>query len=220
MSELPKLVIFDCDGVLVDSEPATTEVIIANFALYGLVMDAHEADILFTGGTMKGVEAEARARGAALPDDWLVEIYGEIHARLRGGVPLIDGVVAVLDALDAAGVPYCVGSNGSETKMGITLTPSGLHSRLEGRLYSAHTLGVAKPDPAMFLSAAADFGVAPGECAVIDDSPSGCTAGVAAGMRTIGFAERTDPERLRAVGATPVRTMAEVAELLGLARLV
>jgi len=216
MPELPKLVIFDCDGVLVDSEPATTEVIIANFAQYGLVMDMHEADILFTGGTMKGVEAEARARGANLPADWLVEIYGEIHGRLRHGVPLIHGVVAVLNALDAAGVPYCVGSNGSETKMGITLTPSGLHDRLSGRLYSAHTLGVAKPDPAMFLRAAADFGVTPRDCAVIDDSPSGCTAGVAAGMRTIGYAERTDPARLLAVGAIPVRSMAEVAALLGL----
>jgi len=114
------------------------------------------------------------------------------------------------------GVPYCVGSNGSETKMGITLTPSGLHARLSGRLYSAHTLGVAKPDPAMFLRAAADFGLEPGQCVVIDDSPTGCTAGVAAGMRTIGFAERSDPARLAATGATPVRSMAEVAVLLGL----
>ena len=131
-------------------------------------------------------------------------------------MPLIDGVVAVMDALDRAGVPYCVGSNGSETKMGITLGPSGLAKRLEGRLYSAHTLGTAKPDPGMFLRAAADFGVRPDTCAVVDDSPSGCRAGVAAGMLTIGFAERTDPERLVAVGATPVRTMAEVAAMLGL----
>jgi HAD superfamily hydrolase (TIGR01509 family) len=216
MPDLPKLVIFDCDGVLVDSEPATTDVIIASFARYGLVMTAHEADELFVGTTMKQSETVARERGARLPDDWLTEVYGEIHGRLREGVPLIDGILGVLDALDVAGVPYCVGSNGSETKMGITLTPSGLHDRLKGRLYSAHTLGVAKPDPGMFLRAAADFGVAPADCAVVDDSPSGCTAGVAAGMRTIGFAERTDPARLAAVGATPVRTMAQVAALLGL----
>jgi len=217
MPELPKLVIFDCDGVLVDSEPAATSVIIANFARHGLIMSEDEADVLFTGGTMKAVEAEARGRGADLPEDWLSEIYDEIHARLRQGVPLIDGVVEVLAALDRAGVPYCVGSNGSETKMAITLAPSGLHERLKGRLYSAHTLGVAKPDPGLFLRAAADFGVAPGDCAVIDDSPSGCMAGVRAGMRTIGYAERTDPARLIAVGADPIaRSMAGVAALLGL----
>jgi HAD superfamily hydrolase (TIGR01509 family) len=217
MTDLPKLVIFDCDGVLVDSEPAATEVITDNLARHGLILTEHEADILFTGGTMKGAEAEARARGADLPADWLREIYDEIHARLRQGVPLIDGVVDVLDALERAGVPFCVGSNGSETKMAITLTPSGLHDRLKGRLYSAHTLGVAKPDPGLFLQAAADFGIAPGDCVVIDDSPSGCIAGVRAGMRTIGFVARTDPARLTAVGADPVvRSMAEVAVLLGL----
>ncbi|WP_226779764.1 HAD family hydrolase [Oceaniglobus trochenteri] len=214
--ELPRLVIFDCDGVLVDSEPPTTEVILASFARYGLVMSYDEADSLFVGGTMKGCEAEARARGAALPDDWLAEIYGEIHARLRQGVPLIDGIDALMDALDGAGVPYCVGSNGSEAKMGITLAPSGLLQRVEGRIYSAHTLGVAKPDPGLFLRAAADFGVAPEDCVVVDDSPAGCTAGVRAGMRTIGFAETTDPARLAAVGATPVRSMAEVAQAIGL----
>ncbi|WP_108484403.1 HAD family hydrolase [Oceaniglobus ichthyenteri] len=220
MSDLPGLVIFDCDGVLVDSEPPATQVIVANLARYGLTLSEAEADILFTGGTMKGVEAQVRARDIPLPKDWLDEIYGEIYDRLRQGVPLIKGVVAVLDGLDRAGVPYCVGSNGSETKMGITLTPSGLLQRLEGRIYSAHTLGTAKPEPDMFLKAAADFGVDPARCVVIDDSPTGCTAGVRAGMRTLGYAETTDPARLAAVGATPVRSMAEVAEMLGLPALV
>lgn len=213
---LPDLVIFDCDGVLVDSEPAATQVMVDNLARHGLQIDFHKADVLFTGGTMAGTMADARALGADLPDDWLDEVRAEIHARLAEGVPLIKGVVDVLDALDAAGVPYCVGSNGSETKMGITLGPSGLFQRLEGRIYSAYTLGVSKPDPALFLSAAADFGVDPAACTVLDDSPPGCTAGVRAGMRTFGFAETTDPARLKAVGATPVGSMAEFAAVLGL----
>ncbi|TYB88425.1 HAD family phosphatase [Oceaniovalibus sp. ACAM 378] len=214
---LPDLVIFDCDGVLVDSEPPTTDVLVANLARHGLVLTHTEADLMFVGGTMRGVMDEVRQRGVTLPDNWLDEVYDEIHARLRQGVPLIAGAVALMDALDIAGVPYCVGSNGSETKMGITLGPSGLLDRLSGRLYSAHTLGVAKPDPALFLKPAADFGVSPAACVVIDDSPSGCMAGVAAGMRTIGYAETTDPARLRAVGADPVvANMAEAAQTMGL----
>lgn len=213
----PDLVIFDCDGVLVDSEPITNALLREDLTARGLTLTARETDELFTGGTMKGVGERASEMGADIPDDWLESIYDRMHARLAAGTPLIDGIVAVLDRLDAAGVPYAVGSNGSEDKMRITL---GQHPevlrRVGDRLYSAHTHGVAKPDPGLFLLAARDAGVAPGRCAVIDDSPSGCTAGVRAGMRTLGFAEHDDGARLAATGAEVFRAMGDLPALLDL----
>ena len=134
---------------------------------------------------------------------------------LADGTPLIAGVEAVLDRLDAAGVPYSVGSNDSLRKMQITL---GQHprvwARLKGRLYSAHEHGVAKPDPGLFLIAAQGARVPPGQCVVVDDSPTGCRAGVAAGMRTLGFAEHDDGARLAAVGAEVFHRMADLPDLL------
>ena len=213
----PSLLIFDCDGVLVDSEPATNEILRRDFAARGLVLSEREVIENFVGGTMAGVGDKARAMGVEIPGGWVDLIYAQMYARLAEGVPLIDGVEDLMDRLDAAGIPYCVGSNGSLRKMSITLgqQPS-LQARLEGRLYSAHALGVAKPEPGLFLKAAEDFGVDPARCAVIDDSPTGCIAARRAGMRGLGFAEHDDGARLAAEGAEVFHRMAEVPGLLGL----
>lgn len=213
---LPGLVIFDCDGVLVDSEPVTTAILAEDLTAHGLPITIQEVDDLFVGGTIQGVFTEARRLGATLPDAWVTEIYTRMYARLRQGVPLIKGILSVLDRLDDRGIPYCVGSNGSPEKMSITLGHNGLLERFGGHLYSAHSLGTAKPDPGLYLHAAAQFGIAPAECVVVDDSKSGCTAGVRAGMKTYGFAETTEAGRLRDVGAEPVGSMVELAQKLGL----
>lgn len=212
----PDLVIFDCDGVLVDSEPPSMEVLTDDLRARGLPLDVAEAELLFTGGTMASAGAEARRRGADIPEGWTDTIYAKLYARLAQGVPVIPGVIDLLDKLDAAGIPYCVGSNGAEEKMQITLTPSGLWDRMQGKLFSAHTYGTAKPAPDLYLIAARGQGVPPARTTVIDDSPSGVRAAQAAGMRCLGFAARTDPARLVAHGAIPVTTMAEAATQLGL----
>jgi HAD superfamily hydrolase (TIGR01509 family) len=212
----PDLVIFDCDGVLVDSEPATLELVLADLATRGLPLSEAEADRLFTGGTMAANAETARRHGADLPDSWVEEIYDRMYARLAEGVPVIEGVARLLDRLDAAGIPYCVGSNGAERKMRITLTPSGLWQRFEGRMYSAHTHGTAKPDPGLFLLAARAHGADPARTVVIDDSPAGVRAGIAAGMPTLGFAARTPAQRLAELGATVIHSMEEAAAHLGL----
>ncbi len=213
----PDLVIFDCDGVLVDSEPATNEILRRDLAARGLELTEQQVIEYFVGGTMAGVGEKARGMGVDIPPDWVDRIYDQMYARLAEGVPVIEGVEGVMDRLDAAGTPYCVGSNGSLRKMSITLGQHpGLQARLKGKLYSAHALGVAKPDPGLFLTAAADFGVAPERCAVIDDSPTGCIAARRAGMRGLGFAEHDDGARLAAEGAEVFHAMAEVPVLLGL----
>lgn len=213
----PKLVIFDCDGVLVDSEPMTLAMIRDDLASRGLSLTEAEADAHFTGGTMRLVGEKAATLGADIPPDWLERFYEKLYARLAAGCPPIPGVVDVLDRLDAAGIAYAVGSNGSPEKMRITLgqTPE-LWDRLKNSLYSAQILGRAKPDPAVYLAAARDAGLDPADCVVVDDSAPGCTAGVAAGMRTLGFAPGSDGLHLRAVGATPFHAMSDLPHLLDL----
>lgn len=211
----PKLVIFDCDGVLVDSEPITNALLQTDLAGRGLDLPLSEIQALFVGGTMRGVGETARKMGADIPEDWLTQIYARMYARLAEGTPMIVGVDAVLDGLDARGIPYVVGSNGSLEKMRITLPQHpALWGRLQDKLYSAHVLGTAKPAPDMFLTAAQEAGVAPEACVVIDDSPSGCIAARRAGMRCLGFAEHSDGARLAAEGAEVVHAMAEVADTL------
>lgn len=213
----PDFVIFDCDGVLVDSEPLTTALIRDDLARRGLDLSTEQTDRIFTGGTMAGVAQLASDMGADLPEDWVAQIYDQMHRRLAEGTPLIAGIEAVLDRLDAVGIPYAVGSNGSEEKMEITLGQHpALQARLRGRIYSAHTLGVAKPDPELYLIPAREAGVPPERCVVVDDTSTGCTAGVRAGMRTLGFAEHDAGLRLKEVGAEPFHRMAELPALLGL----
>lgn len=211
-----KAVIFDCDGVIVDSEPITNDILFEDLTAHGLTIPRDRIEEMFVGGTMKSVGERARDMGADLASDWVDQIYARIYARLRAGTPLVNGVVAVLDALDRAGIPYAVGSNGSEEKMKITLGQNGLMPRFQGRIFSAHTHGTAKPDPDLYLLAAEHLGVDPAACVVVDDSPAGCTAGVRAGMWCIGYAEHSDPARLAAVGAEPVGSMAELAARLAL----
>ncbi len=211
----PDLVIFDCDGVLVDSEPITNALLQEDLAQRGLTMTLDEIMARFIGGTMRGVAVEAARMGASIPPDWVDRIYESMYQRLAAGTPVINGVEAVLDRLDAAGIPYCVGSNGSLQKMKITLGQHpGLQDRLMDRLYSAHAHGVAKPDPELFLIAARDFGVLPDRCAVVDDSATGCTAAARAGMACFGYAAHDDGARLTATGATVFHAMAELPALL------
>ncbi len=213
----PDFVIFDCDGVLVDSEPLSNALLHADLTSRGLELTPAVIDRLFTGGTIKGVSEKAREMGADIPDGWVDAFYEKLYARLAEGTPPIPGIEAVLDRLDTAGIGYAVGSNGSERKMQITLGQHpALLERLQERLYSAHTYGVAKPEPDLFLRAARDAGVAPGACAVVDDSPSGCKAGVRAGMRTLGFAAHDDGARLADLGAEVFHDMVELPGLLGL----
>ncbi|NKX45038.1 HAD-IA family hydrolase [Roseicyclus persicicus] len=212
----PSLVIFDCDGVLVDSETVSNRVLADNLARHGLRLSLADTMATFIGRSMVGVRDTALDMGAELPGDWIDLIYAETYAALRAGVEVIAGIPALLDRLDATGIPYCVASNGSAEKMDITLGQTGLAPRFDGRRWSAHELGVAKPDPGLFFHAAAAEGVAPPGCVVVEDSASGAEAAHRAGMRCLGYVPEGHPDRLSAWGATVIRRMDAVAAHIGL----
>ena len=144
----------------------------------------------------------------------LGSVASALSAPLALGTPLVPGILAVLDALDAAGVPYAMGSNGSAEKMQITLGQHGLIPRFKG-LFSGQTLGKPKPAPDLYLHAAAALGVDPSACVVIEDSPTGARAARLAGMRCMGYAPQGDAA-LAAEGAVLFSDMKDLPALLGL----
>lgn len=213
----PAAVLFDCDGVIVDSEPITDRLIAASLARHGLVIALKDIHGLFLGGTMAGVGETARQMGADLPPDWVETVYEEMFTELAKGTPLIAGITGVFDALDAAGIPYAVGSNGPHRKMAVTLGQHpAIHARLKGRIFSRHDVARPKPAPDLYLHAAAALGAEARTCAVIEDSPTGARAAAAAGMTCFGYAAGGDPARLAAEGARPFHHMDDLAALLGL----
>jgi HAD superfamily hydrolase (TIGR01509 family) len=207
------LVIFDCDGVLIDSERLAirTEASILN----SLGWPLQEAEIVtrFVGRSatyMQGVvEAEI---GRTI--DWELEFeakYREVFAKELTPVP---GIVAVLDAIS---VMTCVASSSSHELLRFSLGLVGLYGRFEGRVFSAEDVARGKPAPDLFLHAAASIGAEPARCAVIEDSASGVAAGVAAGMSVFGFAGGvTSAETLARPGVRVFGDMLDLPDLLRL----
>lgn len=211
----PAAVIFDCDGVVVDSEHPTLVMLRDDLERYGLCLTLEALEAGYIGGTVETVAAKARANGARLPDGWVADFYGRMYAMLRAHVPLVPGVVGVLDALDSAGIPYAMGSNGTPEKMAITLGQHGLVERFRGHLYSGQALGRPKPAPDLFLHAAGRLGVSPKDCVVIEDSPAGARAARAAGMRCHGYAPKGVHPGLVAEGAILFDRMEDLPGILG-----
>lgn len=212
----PSAVLFDCDGVVVDSEGIAFALLGQELGRAGLVLDTAGMQRLFLGGTLADLHAKARSLGAALPDDWVATFYERLYARLRLGVPLVPGIAAVLAHLTALGIPLAMGSNGSDEKMAITL---GQHPAVRdafgGHLYSGQTLGAPKPRPDLYLHAARQLGADPARAVVVEDSPTGARAARSAGMRCLGFAAHGNAAALSAEGAEVFYDMADLPGLLG-----
>lgn len=192
----PNLVIFDCDGVLVDSETLSNSVMRDSLDKHGLSLSLKVCMDTFVGGTISGVYDTARNMGATLPETWVADIYDEIYRVLADQVEMIPNITVALDALTSLGIPYCVASNGSMEKMEITLGRTGLIDRFKDRMFSARNVDHPKPAPDLFLSAASHFNVDPHTCLVIEDSVAGVRAAMNAQMPCLGFASETAPEKL------------------------
>jgi HAD superfamily hydrolase (TIGR01509 family) len=207
------MVIFDCDGVLVDSERLTHQVVVDLLAEHGVDLPFDEAVDRFIGMSMANGLVQLKALlGGALPPDFLPEMGRRTRAAFRAGLTTVPGVDAVLDGLQR---PFCVASNGNRAKVDFTLGHTGLAPRFAGRIFTADDVRHPKPAPDLFLLAARTLGADPARTTVVEDTPTGITAARAAGMRAIGFAAMTPAGRLQAAGADAIaHDMAAVAALL------
>lgn len=213
------LVIFDCDGVLVDSEAIANATLAAALSEWGLAITGAEARARWIGRSMKSVAIELRAElGDRLPDGWLEEVEARDFALFRERLEAVPHVRGAVEAVQAAGLATCVASSGSHAKMEVTLGVTGLRPLFEGRVFSAREVARGKPHPDLFLYAAARMGVPAERAVVIEDSPAGVAGAVAAGMRVLGYAgdALTEREALAAAGAVLFDDMREVPRLLGL----
>jgi HAD superfamily hydrolase (TIGR01509 family) len=206
-----ELVIFDCDGVLVDSDRISLRVQAERFAELGLSLSYEACVRDFLGIGMRATLAIVSQRiGRPVPDLWVEGLDAAVRQAFLDGLTVVPGIVEVLDAL--AG-PSCIASSGSHEKMRFTLGLTGLHERFAGRIFSGEEVPHGKPAPDLFLHAAERMGVAADRCIVIEDSPAGVAGAKAAGMRALGFAASTPAERL-AEADVVFTTMAELPALL------
>jgi HAD superfamily hydrolase (TIGR01509 family) len=216
MGDPLQLVIFDCDGVLVDSERLAVRVEVA--VLAGLGWPLSEAEVVkrFMGRSATVMAEAIRERlGRGLPDDWQERFDRGYRAAFDAELVPVDGVVEALDRIDT---PTCVASSGSHSTLRRTLGLTGLYPRLEGRIFSADEVAAGKPAPDLFLHAAARMGAEPAACAVVEDSRYGVEAARAAGMRAFGYTGGlTPPDRLAGPGTVLFDDMRQLPELLAAA---
>jgi HAD superfamily hydrolase (TIGR01509 family) len=187
------LVIFDCDGVLVDTERIAVRIDVAVLAELGWKMSEAEVIERFMGKSDDAMTREIEAHtGRKLPESWEApfrHLYREAFAAELQPVP------GVVEALDAITLPTCVASSGTHEKIRYTLGLTGLYDRFAGRIFSVDDVRRGKPAPDLFLHAASRMGAAPERCAVVEDSPYGVQAARAAGMRAFGYAGGLIPRR-------------------------
>lgn len=188
-----ELVIFDCDGVLVDSERLSVRVESRLLAELGWPLTEQDVLERFVGRSDAHMKAEIEAALGRPVPEWDERYRAALHEAFHAELVAVDGVVAALDALDADGVPTCVASSGTHDKMAVTLGLTGLHDRFAGRIFSATEVVNAKPAPDLFLHAAGALGVDPAGCAVVEDSRYGVEAARAAGMAAFGYAGGLTP---------------------------
>jgi HAD superfamily hydrolase (TIGR01509 family) len=208
-----ELVIFDCDGVLVDSERLAVRVEAEYLAELGWPLTQAEIVERFMGHTDEYMDEAIEAQlGGRLPPDWKNQFHVRYRAAFAAELAPVDGIT---EALDRIAIPTCVASSGSHDKLRFTLGHTGLYERFEGRIFSGYEVANGKPAPDLFLHAATRMGAEPARCAVVEDTPPGVLAARAAGMRAFGYAGGlTPPERLRGQATVVFEDMRELPRLL------
>ncbi|TQK52679.1 HAD superfamily hydrolase (TIGR01509 family) [Streptomyces sp. SLBN-118] len=192
------LVIFDNDGVLVDSEPISNTILAGYLTELGHPTSYEDSLRDYMGAAVHRVHDTVLERtGQTLPADFDETLHARVFAAFERELVAVDGVTEVLEKLVADEVPYCVASSGSHQRIRVGHRKTGLDRLFEdGTVFSAQDVGRGKPAPDLFLHAAERMGVAPERCVVVEDSPLGVAAARAAGMDVYGFTAMTAAERL------------------------
>ena len=193
------LVIFDCDGVLVDSEVITCRVFSNMLNELGITISIDDVFERFVGKSMaQCLQMIAGLMTRDVPEDFVSRFHARTTAALKSELTAVPGIELALEAIR---IPYCVASNGTHEKMQVTLGITRLLPKFKDRLFSVSEVARGKPFPDVFLHAARKLGAAPSSCAVIEDTATGVSAGVAAGMTVYGYSARTPAHRLTDAGA-------------------
>ncbi len=187
-------VLFDCDGTLVDSETLGIEVLVESVRPFGLEISVEDAMRRFKGGKMADhvVEFESEL-GYSLPEDYVSNFRQRCRQVFEERLQPIDGARELLEEIS---LPYCIASSAPREKIDVCLRATQLASFFGERIFSAYEVGIWKPDPGLFLHAAVAMGMAPEQCAVVEDSIPGIRAGIAAGMRVFMLQGEEVPEEL------------------------
>jgi HAD superfamily hydrolase (TIGR01509 family) len=181
-----QLLILDCDGVLIDSEPASNRLVAEECRAMGLAITDAQAMHRFAGKALHMIAAELEAEEhVRMPHGWPDRMHKRVLAMLEREAAPIDGAREMLEAVKALGLPLRVASNSSHEEMAVKFRKTGLDGMLQGRLHSARDVGRPKPWPDLFLSAAEAEGVDPQACLVVEDSDTGVLAAHAAGMQCV-----------------------------------
>ena len=215
--EPPRLVIFDCDGVLVDSEGISNEVLARMLTAAGLPTSAEQSRRAYQGMMLADIVARAEgALGCALPADFQTSYERARDSEFRSRLRPTPGAAAAIKRIQEAGVRVCVASQGRLSKTELTLSVTGLRRLFDAdALFSAYSVPRGKPSPDLFLAAAEAMDVEPSSCVVVEDTPSGVRAGVSAGMRVFGYVADSDRKALQIAGAEPFESMRELPSRIG-----
>ena len=212
----PAAVLFDCDGVLADSEGLVNAIVAADLTARGWRLTAEQCRETFLGMAVTAMLPVIEGRVGPLPEDWVPRISHEITTMVSGALEPIPGALPALRAVAAAGIPVAVASNSMRWELAAKLERLGIAALVGGRVFSFEDVPRPKPAPDIYLAAARACGAAPAECVVVEDSLLGAQAGIAAGCRVLGLTGGTDAAVFQAIGAEPFAAMAALPALLGL----
>ena len=209
-----KCIIFDCDGVLVDSETITARVFQKMAKELGLDLDFESAIEEFVGTSMKSnLQFIDENIEGDLPVTFEKEFRERTYQAFKTDLKPVKGITSLIEKLR---VPFCVASSGPIEKIRLNLSLVNLLANFEDKIYSSYDIGSWKPDPGIFLHAASSMGFAPEECVVIEDSTSGIRAALAGGFKVYALANEEKEMTLEHLGAIAFENMKELERLLDL----
>ncbi len=211
----PQAILFDCDGVIADSESVIARILAEEITTLGWAMTAEEEQRRFRGMTGKMLEAALVDRLGPLPEGWRPRIGARINAALTEELQAIPGILGTIAQLSRRGMKMAVASNSGRRELELKLSHLGLLAQFEGRMFSAQDVAHPKPAPDIYLAAAASCGVAAKDCLVVEDTAFGARAGIAAGCHVFGFMHEPDPA-MQALGIPTFSDMRDLPGLVGL----
>jgi HAD superfamily hydrolase (TIGR01509 family) len=207
-----KCVIFDCDGVLVDSEPLGNQVMVDMANELGANINLDYAYQNFKGNSLENCFSQiSEIIGVEVPSNFTDEYRERSFEKFKSDIQPVENILTVVKSLN---IPFCVASSGPENKIKLNLELTGLLSYFEDKIFSCYTIEKWKPNPAVFLWAAETMGFQPSECVVVEDSPIGVNAAINGGFDVFGFTAHDYRDELKGIATNTFDSMIKLPELL------